>query len=544
MSKKRKEIKSIDDLNLDVHSNKVYYSNRNFEDEIIYFLMVDRFHDGKCANSLINSERKVGYGTEYELSNSLGGTIKGITSKLNYIKNLGFTAIWISPVFENNPESYHGYAIQNFLKVDRRFGTKNDLKQLVNSAHLLGMSVYLDVVINHSGNNWYYEKNRGYSYLLSNTYPFGGWKLRNRPLPIELRSIDCYERKGSIQNWDNYPETQEGDFFTLKKFKLDQSDQGKFVQSVLTKIYCYWIKECDFDGFRLDTAKHISPETVTRFCAEVKRYAASLGKNSFPIFIEAPISDQSMNLYFDKGEEGPDTALDFQLHYYLPKIFEGEEFPHKILNRWDSVNDQLIKRGKLATYLVTFMDNHDQIEDSYKQRIAHRLDDKQLIACFAFLLFYPGIPCLYYGTEQGLAGHGFGDKFVREAMFNSKNNQDLFDESSFLYQSFQKLINIRRGFLTSQMKNFGINLISVNGQNFKRKRKYRGIISFYRRQEGGDSFIYCYNLAHDAEEVVIKCPFKFEKIIEISGNVISISFDNQLIKINFEIKNYIILKLE
>ena len=151
-------MKSINDIDLSPKPNKEYWINchREWREEIIYFLMVDRFHDSNKRSSLDFDVRHSGFGNEDELQKPFGGTIKGIIDNIDYIKNLGCTAIWLSPVFENNPHSYHGYAIQNYLDVDQRWGTKKDLERLVDKAHKLDIRVFLDVVLHHSGDNWSY----------------------------------------------------------------------------------------------------------------------------------------------------------------------------------------------------------------------------------------------------------------------------------------------------------------------------------------------------------------------------------------------------
>src|SRR5690606_18983150 len=137
---------------------------------------------------------------------------------LDYIKNLGCTALWLSPVFENNPHSYHGYAIQNYLEVDKRWGTKDDLETLVDAAHERDMRVFLDIVLDHSGDNWFYAEGNDYFYFQGERFPFGGWRSKNRPLPVELRNPELYNRQGQIRNFDTYPEARDGDFCNLKAF--------------------------------------------------------------------------------------------------------------------------------------------------------------------------------------------------------------------------------------------------------------------------------------------------------------------------------------
>src|SRR6478736_2763144 len=121
------KIISITQLDLEVSSGKSSVITRSWDDEIIYFIMLDRFHDGQHRTS-INS--RSGFGEEERLKSFCGGNLKGVLLKLDYIKNLGCTAIWLSPFLEND-NKYHGYAIRNFLKVDPRFGTLDDLKLLV-----------------------------------------------------------------------------------------------------------------------------------------------------------------------------------------------------------------------------------------------------------------------------------------------------------------------------------------------------------------------------------------------------------------------------
>ncbi|MFQ3576911.1 MAG: alpha-amylase family glycosyl hydrolase, partial [Cytophagales bacterium] len=261
--------------------------------QIIYFILIDRFSNGDEKYTLTIQTKKI---SDEELSKSMGGTLKGITSNLEYIKNLGCTAIWISPFFKNNPESYHGYAIENFKKVDERFGTIDDLIELSTQCKKLELSLYLDVVINHSGDNWAYQNNTQPIFDSQKTYPFGYWKS-NDIEPEILKNIESYERKGIIKNWNNYPETQEGDFFNLKKLNLDLKDHGLNVLNELCDTYSEWIKVLKPDGFRLDTAKHLKPEIVKYFAQEMYSAAQINGINHFQIFIEAPISDVELENY-------------------------------------------------------------------------------------------------------------------------------------------------------------------------------------------------------------------------------------------------------
>ena len=142
---------------------KPYFNiEREWREEFIYFLMVDRFHDDTPRRPVKQAGRSLG--NQVPDNAFYGGKIKGITQNLDYIAGLGCTAIWLSPVLVNNPGAYHGYNINNYLDIDPHFGTKQDLIDLVDSGHNFKkdgkpfpIRIILDVVINHSGDNWEYK---------------------------------------------------------------------------------------------------------------------------------------------------------------------------------------------------------------------------------------------------------------------------------------------------------------------------------------------------------------------------------------------------
>jgi glycosidase len=160
---------SIADIDLSPIPGRSYFTlDREWREEFIYFLLVDRFHDGASRQRLQQAGRSHGFPTQHAF---YGGTLNGVAQNLDYIAGLGCTAIWLSPPFENNGQSYHGYDIANYLAVDPHFGSKQDLIDLVDKAHNLTrhgepwpMRIILDVVINHSGDNWYYPGNVPYFY--------------------------------------------------------------------------------------------------------------------------------------------------------------------------------------------------------------------------------------------------------------------------------------------------------------------------------------------------------------------------------------------
>ncbi len=169
---------SVSQLDLSPLPGKKYFDfDREWREEFIYFLMVDRFHDDTNRQPVRQPSRSRGVRTPDDF---YGGKIKGITRNLDYIAGLGCTAIWLSPILENNEKSYHGYNINNYLNVDPRFGTKQDFIDLVEAAHRRNppLRIIMDVVINHSGDNWAYPGGYPYYYWNDQRYDLGFWPRR------------------------------------------------------------------------------------------------------------------------------------------------------------------------------------------------------------------------------------------------------------------------------------------------------------------------------------------------------------------------------
>jgi alpha-amylase len=392
-----------------------------------------------------------------------GGTLKGVTHHLDYIANLGCTAIWLPPVLENNPRSYHGYDVSNYLDVDRHFGTKEDLAELVEVAHGRRMRVILDVVVNHSGDNWSYPGGHRYHYSHDRRFPFGFWRRGDRPIPVELRNPQFYHRRGEIttEGWDRYPENQHGDILGLKDYHNDDDQIGAEVIDILSHCYCYWIRETDVDGFRVDAAKHMGELACCRFCSNIREYAYSLGKRGFFLFGEvASPSDEIYDRYIgqntsrqDDGKTvffGLNSVLDFRLAQGarpgkepLRDVIKGLADPHTLFNRLEAQRQRAFSRGEIGRYLVTFVDNHDSFWQP-SGRIANGATDRQVIAAIGYLLCSLGTACIYYGTEQGFSGHG-ADNDIREAMFhNEARGGDLLNSVCEIYRRIAAIARVRK----------------------------------------------------------------------------------------------------
>ncbi len=480
---------SISQIDLTPLPGKQYFNlDREWREDFIYFLMVDRFHDDQKRAPTLKAGRSAGIATP---DNFYGGKIQGITNNLDYIAGLGCTAIWLSPVFENNAGAYHGYNINNYLNIDPNFGTKQDLVDLVNAAHSYHKNgqpwpirVILDVVINHSGDNWAYPNDDPYFYFNDQQYLFGSWRRADRPVPTELRDPNWYHRRGQIRNYDAYPEVEHGDITTLKDYANDDDAIGSAVVNALIMAHCYWIREADVDGFRVDAVKHMNAVACSRFCSNIREYAYLLGKRGFFLFGEvATPSDDIYNAYLGPNTSatdndtvyfGLDSVLDFRLaegvygddnNAPLRDVLKGFKGPQTLFNRLGAQRDRALNRGEMGRYLVRFLDNHDSFWQP-SGRIANGAPDDQVIGAIGYLLCGLGAACIYYGTEQGFSGQG-GDNQMREAMFDKATpGKNLLNTNCRIYQEIAKIAQVLR---TSEPLRFGrmyYRQISGDGQHF------------------------------------------------------------------------------
>lgn len=502
---------SITQLDLSPLPGKTYFNSiRQWREEFIYFLLVDRFHDDKARIPATTGKgRAPGGGTR---DTFCGGTLRGVKDHLDYILNLGCTSIWLSPVFENvaDPHSFHGYGIQNYLNIDPRFGTKQDLVDLVAAAHQRDMRVFLDVVINHMGDVWSYQPDVAYFYFDDTTFPFGNFRRVDRPLPRELRDPNLFHRRGQIRNFDAFPEFEHGDFFSLKDLAHDDDANGDRLMDVLTAAHCYWIREADIDGMRLDAVKHVSALATARFCTNVREYAYKLGKRSFLTFGELIAGDDAIDRFIgpntsklDPGGEvffGIDSVLDFPLYFALPGVIKAMAPPSQVFARYDRQRQRALNDGEIGRYLVTFLDNHDGVgqPDDAKRRFAADAPDGQVIGGIGFLLCALGTTCIYYGTEQGLSGKDGGDVVLREALFDLKDpTKNYLNQNCRMYQEIAKISNLTDAIGALKFGRMYFREISGDGRAFGLPQAHPCTLAFSRLLADQEALV-AYNTSIDA----------------------------------------------
>jgi glycosidase len=446
---------------------RLHPSPDDWRDQFFYFLLVDRFDDGAAAVPPYRPGQPAPARDPARRQRFQGGTLKGVTRRLDYIRDLGCTAVWLSPILKNRRDaldSYHGYAIQDFLEVDPRFGTLADLQQLTREAHKRGLYVILDIVLNHAGDVWAYPGDYPYYYAGGATFPFGHWREANPARgpqdddavwPTELQTPEAFKRRGGIRNWEDPVEARDGDFLNLKELDLPRPE----VLDTLIKIYKHWIAAADLDGYRVDTVKHMEDSATAIFCNAIREYAQRVGKHRFFLFGEIVADDATIQRYLGRNsridgtsERFPslDAALDFPLYFALEDVIKGFANPAALRARYEAFRQAYADHGEAGRYFVTFVDNHDQMARPYRRFLHADPYPRQAILAIGYLLTSQGVPCLYYGTEQGFDGGGPDDTYVRECMFGGSwgafgtAGRHFFNPEHEIYRGIRAIAALRR----------------------------------------------------------------------------------------------------
>lgn len=489
---------------LDFHpAARLYPSPEDWRDQFFYFLLVDRFDNGAMNPPPYRAGQPAATGNPAKRKQFQGGNLRGITRRLDYIRNLGCTAIWLSPILKNRldlNDTYHGYGIQDFLEIDPRFGTIADLQQLTREAHARGMYVILDIVLNHTGDVWAYPGDQPYYYFGGQTFPFWRWReadgtpgmqLDDAVWPIELQTPDAFKRRGQIRNWEAQDEVRDGDFFGLKELNLPRSD----VLDTLIRVYKYWIATADIDGYRLDTVKHMESSVTAIFCNAIREYAQSVGKHRFFMFGEIVAGDAQIQQYLGRNSriEGTterfpslDAALDFPLYFMLEDVIKGFRTPADLRARYDALHEAYADHGEAGQHFVTFFDNHDQMARPFRRFMHQNPHPQQVVLAAAYLLTAQGVPCHYYGTEQGFDGGGSDDSYIRECMFGgswgafNSAGCHFFNPEHEIYQSIRAVASVRAAQPALRYGRQYFREISGNGIDFGHPNDGRCTLAYSR----------------------------------------------------------------
>ncbi|HEU5290087.1 MAG TPA: alpha-amylase family glycosyl hydrolase, partial [Cyclobacteriaceae bacterium] len=325
-----------------------------------------------------------------------GGDLKGIEDHLDYIQNLGVTALWLNPALENNQqeESYHGYAITDFYKIDSRLGTNESYQRLAKKSQEKGLKLIMDMVFNHSGKeHWFFKDPPSKDWYHSFT-EYGTTNYRVA-VPMDINASDFDVQK------------MEKGWFVPQMPDLNQTN--KHVARYLTQNSIWWIEYAQLGGIRMDTYGYNDNNFMEKWCKELL--------TEYPNFtiVGEVWEERIFTTSFYRPKSGYYGSLssvtDFALNRALKEAFNQQE-------GWDTglaniyyilAQDMLYKD---PTYNLIFLDNHDM--SRYATSVAGDISKQKM--GFATLLTMRGIPQLLYGIELGMLGDGGNHGTLRADM--------------------------------------------------------------------------------------------------------------------------------
>ncbi len=434
---------------------KLHVPSPDWRDQIIYFVMTDRFNDGDPGNN----DQGAG---EFEARNNSkynGGDLRGIEQKIDYIRGLGATALWITPPVANqwwDPQhqysGYHGYWAENFRAIDKHVGNLDDYRRLSHALHSAGMYLVQDIVINHTGNFFSYGKNWRANDPAFGYQPNPGSLPVARPSqpPFDMNDPrDPAQRKAGIYHWT--PEVADySDIHQERNFQMagldDLNTENPRVRAALRDSYAYWIREVGVDAYRVDTAFYVPPDYFRDFLHAkdlrqpgIAEVARQTGRDNFLVFGEGFGMDagrqdkytRKIERYMTGADDRPllPGMINFPLYGTAADVFARGKPTAELGRRIE----QMMRIHRRPHLMPTFVDNHDVDRFLAGGSVAALKQNLLLI------MTLPGIPTIYYGTEQGFVAQ-------RAAMFKAgfgSGGRDRFDTDAPLYKYIQAVAKLR-----------------------------------------------------------------------------------------------------
>ncbi len=456
--------------------SKLHVVSPDWRDQVIYFAVTDRFADGDPRNN----DQGAGEYAPGQRSRYQGGDLKGLTQRLDYIRGLGATALWITPPVANqwlNPSGdyagYHGYWAENLLQVDKHLGTLADYQALSRSLHRRGMVLVQDIVPNHMGNYFTYRDR------WVKDDPAQGWEAHDQTRPVPRPSQppfdqndprDPKQRAAAIYHWTpdirDYNDPVQEHSFQMGGLD-DLNTENPVVRRALRRSFGHWIRQVGVDAFRVDTAFYVSPgyfaDLLYSNDAEapgVMHVARSTGRKAFHVFGEGfgidkagqdvqarkiegyvtlapaqapqvgPVAANERRRGLKPGQPLMPGMLNFPLYGALGEVFARGKPPAELADRIQ----RMMAVHRHPHLMPSFVDNHDV--DRFLAGSSEAGLRQALLAMFTL----PGIPVIYYGTEQGF-------REQRASMFAAgwgSGGRDRFDTGAPLYRAIAEMAALRK----------------------------------------------------------------------------------------------------
>jgi len=399
-------------------------------EDVIYLIFADRFCDGNPDNNTTGDS--LDEFTSADLDGRHGGDIEGIISKLDYLKDLGVTSLWITPMLENNMwMSYHGYAATDLYKIDPRFGSKELYRQLVTEAHQKGLKIILDHVSNHIGGNHYWMKDLPSSDWLNGT-------VENH-LPAHHDKMAFLDIHGDTTMTKF---TQEGWF---ENYMPDLNQRNPFLKKYLIQNTLWWIEFAGIDGIREDTYPYSNQKYLAEWADAIL--------NEYPNFnIVGEIWKGVPSIISGYQKNSPVRHVNFDSNLPVVTDFALSDAIRDFLSDKKSIYQVYETLAQDIVYnepdnLIVFMDNHDIDRAMY---LANGDVEKFKVA-LNLILFTRGIPVIFYGTEIGIKGgskHGelrqpFPGGFKGDEQ-NAFTKEGRTEGENYLFDYLRKLLELRK----------------------------------------------------------------------------------------------------
>lgn len=352
--------------------------------DVLYLIMPDRFANGDTSNDVIEGMRSSELDRNDQYARH-GGDLRGIINNLDYIADLGMTAIWLNPTQENDvPEgSYHGYAVTDYYKVDRRFGTNEEFVELADKARAKGLKLVMDMIFNHCGSSHHFFTDRPSSgwFNYSDGYVQTSYKTTTQYDPY----VSKFDKKWALDGW-------------FVESMPDLNHRNRHVERYLIQTSIWWIEYAGLNGIRQDTHPYADFDMMSRWCAEVT--------NEYPDFNivgETWYGNTPAIAYWQKDSKlsAPKnsnlrTVMDFPLMGAMSQAFDqNTNWEDGLMRLYEVLAQDFVYADPMNT--LVFLDNHDTSRFFLNEEQTNNFNRyKQALS---FLLTTRGIPQLYYGTE-------------------------------------------------------------------------------------------------------------------------------------------------
>lgn len=428
--------------------------------DVLYLITPDRFANGDPSNDTLEGARV----DRSRSGGRHGGDIRGVTDHLDYISDLGVTAIWLNPVQKNSANSYHGYAISDFYAVDPRFGTMDDYVEMIDKAHEMGLKVVMDMIFNHCGSaHWWMED-----------LPTSDW------LNVNNEFVQTNHQKWTAVDPHAAPSERSG--FTDGWFNRgmpDLNQRNPLLATYLIQSSIWWIEYARIDGIRQDTHPYMDLQFGADWCnAVLAEYPDFniVGETWYPVGSGFPAWWQRGSK-LNPVDTGLKTVMDFNLAFIVPDAFNEANDPSDgaskgLFNIYVSLANDFLYED--TENILIFLDNHDL------SRFA-RKDDSGLDKYrqgVAFILTTRGIPQIYYGTELLFTGtKNEGDGIIRKDMPGG-------------WQGDERSVFTSEG--RTDMENEAWNYMStiLNWRKTSEAVKHGDLIQYAPLREYGDCYVY------------------------------------------------------